>query len=396
MGRFSRKKEKSVFPANAPPTGQPPNCPPAPPMNGHYQTVMPSMEMPTKPWDGTTFKIQLKMAKNRLQIQRGKKENEIDSSRRTIAQHLSSNKVTLARIQAERVLREQNQIRAFDIIETMVELLANSNNAIGMHRMFDSLPGDVKEAAASVIYTANKLNIPELQTVLNILRGHFGAGVVDSLIHLQGPYVIHINKLLATSLDGQAPDGYLIMEELTKVAAEHNVNWIPPAEPEALDSHSAHYQHGQGFPPPGPNGGGGPGMGFGGGGYPHPQVAPSPYDFGPPSNIPGMSGPPDPMGMPWTAGASSVPSAPPAPSAPPFNPGAGMGGSYYPPVHRDIKIDDNRSGLPAPSAPPAEDLRPSAPPPPPDMMSGPPGADFLSDDVLEAKLRNLQDIHKRQ
>lgn len=411
MGRFGRKKpEKAVVPANSP--APPPPAGGAPPLQGgmapmHYAP-------PTPPWDATRFKIQLKMGKNRVEIQRGKKDNEIEGMCRTIAQHLATNKVTLARIQTERLLRETSQIRALDVVETMIELLANSKNAFSMHRTFDTLPGDVKEATATVIYAANILNVPELVTVVGMLRAQLGPGVVDPIIQLQGPYIVHINKTLASSLDSGTPDGYLVMEELSRIAAANGVDWVPPAEPERLDSHTPYrppqnHHHPPSFPPP-PSGFGGGGMGgmgggAGGGGYPHMQApAPQNWDYGGPCNIPGMPAPTGHMGgMPGMGGMHDLhgmpgmghmPSAPPAPSAPPFDPGAHATGSLYPtpggyPGHRGIDMDAS-----APPAPPGDGMAPSAPPPGPGEMGS--DADFLSDEALEAKFRNVRDNHSRQ
>lgn len=409
MVRFGRKKvEKAVRPANASTAEVPPpqgvSMPP-----GGYGPPTASLSA----WDATKFKIQLKMAKNRVEIQRGKKENEIESSRRLIAQHLSANKVPLARIQAERVLRELSQIRAFDVVETMVELLANSNNALGTHHSFDTLPGDIKEAMASVIYASKILNVPELVTVVGLLRDKFGPAVVDPIMNLQGPYVTHVNGILATSLDCGAPDGYLVMEELTRIAVENGINWVPPAEPESLDSHYAAYQQSPYGgppsnmpPPPGPYGGG---HNYGGGGFHSMQASAPPVYFAPTTNIPGAPGPtnmpwmnnvsnipgaPGPTNMPWMNNMSNMPSAPPAPSAPPFDPSSQVTGSLYPAPGAYTGTRNNDFN-PHPSAPPADGLAPSAPPFP-DSAPDLPGAEFLTDDALEAKYRNIRDNYKQQ
>lgn len=408
MGRFGRKKaEKAVVPANSsagpPAAGGPPGggVPVGAGGYGYGGCPAPGYAIPSAavPWDATKFKIQLKMGKNRVEIQRGKKDNEIEGLCRVIAQHLATNKVTLARIQAERVLRERSQIRALDVIETMIELLANSKNVFSMHRTFDTLPGDVKEATASVIYAANILSVPELLTVVDMLRMHLGPGIVDPIGKLEGPYITHINKILATSLDGGTPDGYLIVEQLTRIAAENGVEWIPPAEPELLDSHTPYHppQHPHNppnFPPPPSFGGGGTGGYMQGSAppvWPHggaSNIPGMPAPSGGMPGIPGMPGMHDVHGMPGMQGMSHVPSAPPAPSAPPFDPSAHATGSLYPSPggysgYRDLGPDPS-----APTAPPADGVTPSAPPPP--------DADFLSDDALEAKLRNVRDNYNRK
>lgn len=310
----------------------------------------PAVPPPYRPpnWDSPRFRVQLKMAKSRIEIQRGKKDNEITAMRRTIATHLREKKDPLARIQCERVLRERSQVIAYDIVDTCIEMLASSDNMFMNSNNFDTIAHDVKLAVASTVFASSRINVPELVPVTNMLRNHFGAHIIDPIVQMDGPNIKFINKLLAQQLSGNPPDGHLILKELSKIASEHGVNgWEAPAEENDL---SVLYQHGHGggndfnHPPYGPPGGppppygppGGPGdmgPGFGGGGggggaYYNPS-APDPSvlnssKFSPPSNIPGQSHGGPPFGM--------------QPSAPPFNPSGSVTGSFYPP-------SDNPEGM---------------------------------------------------
>lgn len=321
------------------------------------------------------------MAKNRIDIQRSKKDNEVDAARRLIAVYLSESKEPLARIHAERILRERSQLEAFDIIQTFVDLLAASNAVFSMHRDFDPAPIDLKESVASLVYASARLNIPELHTVTDMLRAHFGPSVTDPLLRLEGPNVVFVNKLLARNLERGAPDGYRVLEELANIAAEHQLSWIPPPEEINLDH-------------PGDGSGSGGGHGGGGSGYYRPErmpygtsgvepSAPPQFASHQPMNIPGHN-PYDsalPYGIPpgVSSEASAPPSAPPPPAAP-FDPSGGASGTFYPFPGSDING-------PGGYAPPSQGGFPPPPPPPP--------ASFLNDDALEAKLRNMQDNNRR-
>ncbi|PXF48248.1 IST1-like protein [Gracilariopsis chorda] len=298
------------------------------------QPSAPATDIPVKPatnpspaWDATRFRVQLKMARNRIDIQRGKKDNEVQAIRIVIADHLRSHKETLARIQADRILRERTQITAFDVIDTYIQLLQTQNNVLSVQHDFDAAPQDLKENVASVVFASFRLNIPELHTVCSMLRDHFGPAVIDPLRNLSGPHIKYINKTLAISLEGGTPDGYLVLEELSSIATEHNVNWIPPPEDIHLDQAS-------GSRPSDP-------------GYYRPQRFPQPANIPgmtnssapPPMNIPGhdpngnmpyggVPSAPPPPGMP-TASAPPPPGYP-NPSAPPFDPSAGAQGTLYP------------------------------------------------------------------
>lgn len=327
------------------------------------------------PWDAGRFRIQIKLAKSRIEIQHGKKENEMDQQRYTIAEHLRNNKEPLARIHAERLLREQTQIQAFDVLRTFLELLTNSHNIFNVQKDFDTAGSDIKESVATVVFASSRLNVPELQNIVEMFRNHFGAAIIDPIKRLEGPHVKHINPTIARNLEGGAPDGHIILQELTKIASDYGVQWIPPPEFNDLDGRAPNdpmqyrpvplYQTGGGGPPHGPSAPPGDGYGGGGGGFSYA-----------PTNIPGHN-PGFPASAPYgnipgydsiANTASPAPSAPSAPSVPdtgPYDPSMGAPGTLYP------------TG--PPTAPP-DDGYPPAPPP----------ASFTDDDDLGARLRNLQ------
>lgn len=384
MGIFSRKKGKTPAPPGAVPAhlAGPTPAPPPP-------TSAPSLV----PWEATKFKVQLKMAKSRVEIQRGKKENEIEATRRVVAQHLSNNKETLARIQGERVLRERSQVEALTIMETLIDELTNYNNFFTNQRDFDSVPSHIKETTASVVYACNRINVVELQVVVQMLRSHFSPAVIDPITQLSGPHVSHINKRLADHLDGNAPDGYLVLEELSRIAVEHSVSWIPPPEDINLDTVG-------GFRPrPGPP----PSGGYGG----LPTMAPSAPA---PTNIPGMdmygAQPPIPPGDPYAQYPASEPSAPSSisePSAPPAYDIPPPTGPYdhHPPPTGSLYPYPGGHDSGQPGGMPNYGAHPGGRGP----GHGPPGAEprFLgnealgTDDELDRRFRDIQndDIHRR-
>ena len=311
------------------------------------------------------------MAKERISIQHGKKDNEIDATKRVIQTHLSANKETLARIQCERVLRERTQVEAFDVVETFIELLANSNTVFSDQRDFDTASTDIKESVASVVYASSRLNIPELRNVKNMFRNHFGAAVIDPLTRLEGPHTQHINKVVARTLEGGPPDGYLVLQELEKIAKEGNISWMPPPEYGDLDPSGGHGYYRPSplakphFVPGMPN-------------YPSaPPSAPPSDDYGGSSgggggggmmNIPGHNPYPGAgYGIPGMGPSGPAPTAPP-----PFDPSSGAAGTFYPPPAGPGGGYGGHGAAPPPPAAPA----------------------FLNDDALEQRFRNVKDSRK--
>lgn len=317
-------------------------------------------------WDATTFKVQLKMARNRIDIQRGKKSNEIDATRSVIAGHLAANKETLARIQAERILRERVQIEAFDVIETFIELLAASHTVFAVQRHFDTAPEDMKESVASVVYASTRLNVPELHKITRMFENHFGVHIIAPICKLQGPHIVHVNKILARNLEGGTPDGYLVLEELSRIASEHQLSWIPPPEDINLDQGGGHGPSDPGYyrpvrPYPGND-----------------QTGPANFGSIQPMNIPGHNPYDQPPYPGFPSDPEKTPSAPPSAPPAPFEPSGNASGTLYP--FPDANGSSEQSGAHFPSSSGG-----MAPPPPP------PPASFLSDDALEAKFRNIKD-----
>ena len=336
------------------------------------------------------------MAKNRIQLQKNKTNNLIQQQTRGVAELLLNKKDGMARIRMEQIIRDGVQAEAMEIVELFTELLIARSTLCEVTPSLADAPGDFREAVTSVAFASHRLDIPELRTVTNMFRGHFGEAVIDPITRCEGEYASSINTRLAQKLNMSVPEGRLILSQLQKVADDYRIDWKAPPEfedlhnPSVLDPAMEHsyqpipqaYAHSiPGFnpnfndgPPPGPSappggdfgpppppsyGSGGGGAGGGGGSY----------------NIPGF-----------------VPGAPPGPG---LYPNAGGGAGY----------DAQAPPPPPPSAAGgAYDSFPSAPPPPSDGFGGgdggtvprnvppPPtegGGDDLSSDLM-SRFNNLK------
>lgn len=292
MGLFGKKKGKAAVA---------PVAPVAP-----VQAAAPA-------WDGAKFKIQLRMARTRIEVQRTKRENSIVTNRRTSADHLRNGKEELARLYAEKTLRERAQMESYDVSMTYVELLIESSAFIGSIRSLNEALPDLKESVATVVYASQRMSVQELRVASSMLRSHFGADTIDALARGdQGPFLHCVNRLLAVKLDATSPDPAVVREELISIAHEYNVQWTAP--PDTYSGAQPLYNPSFNFPPnPPPSApyypGGAP---FGGGGGYAPAVNPA--------AIPGMA-PPPPSTTSDMASMYAESSAPP--SAPPSDAGYG-------------------------------------------------------------------------
>ena len=359
---------------------------------------IPAMDLPVAPvvpqkpkWDAIKFKVELKKAKSRLEVQKGKKENEVSSTRYLIVDQIRSKKESLARIHVEKVLRTRNELESYETVMTFADLLASQNLLFQQISDFDSCGEDLKQSIASLVYSARRLNIPELHTVTSMFCSHFGNHIIEPIAQQQGPHVKYINKTLARKLDSNPPDGYLILNELDAIARENGLKYEAPPEDSHLygdngPSDLGYYRPvrppmnvpgmnfggnngghdggfgGSGFGGGGGYGGGGFGGGGGGGGMP---MMPAPAPLQPMPTPYGNSFPQSPYSVSNpTSAPPSAPSAPSNSSVPPasFDPSQNATGTLYP--YHDMN---------------------------PPNIPGSANADFLSDDVLTAKYNSLKD-----
>lgn len=339
------------------------------------QLVQPVANMPARPphtmsvsaWDGARFKIQLRMARTRVEVQRTKRENSIVSNRRTAAEHLRAGKEELARIFAEKTLRDRAQRESFDVAMTYVELLIESSLFVGNIRDFDSAPPDVKESVASLVYSAQRMSIQELYVASQMLRDHFGATVIDPIARGEdGPHLYCVNSLLAVKLDSTSPDPALVREELIRIANEFSIDWTAPPDTYGSAQHMYSAPADSNFGPTAP---------------PHPP--PDDY-YGPPPHHPPPPGGSGGYGMGDPYAVSHIPTVPSSNSSPYVPPTAPMAPPPLPPP---------RSPPPRATRSFMDEMPPSAPPsaPPSDPPSAPPSAPSsdVSFNALTARFNKL-------
>ena len=85
--------------------------------------------------------------------------------RREVAGLLRANKQDNARIRVEAVIQEQKMLRAYDIIEVFVELLAVRVELIAKSK---DIPPDMLEAVSSVVYAAQRIQVGLLEDIQDI------------------------------------------------------------------------------------------------------------------------------------------------------------------------------------------------------------------------------------
>lgn len=183
------------------------------------------LEVSGPAWDVKAFVLLLKLAMKRIEIQNTKRQNAIVKTRRVVAEYLSAQNEVLARIQGEKLLRDTAMIQASDIVLSHIRVLVANCKILELERKFPSLTIDLQESIAAIAFAGARLNVPELNTVLEKLRNHFGADCVDAIARCEGPHALCIDRRLVRKLDVRSSDEQVVEEELCNVAAQFNVQW---------------------------------------------------------------------------------------------------------------------------------------------------------------------------
>lgn len=159
------------------------------------------------------------LGRNKVLVQQRKTENDI-------AEYLEQGRDEKARIKAESLIHLQKLETAYDILETLIELLQTRIQHISES---SSCPPDLVTPLASVIYATKRLVIPEFKTALRQFKAKFGAGFI--LSH-QDNASGQVASNLIDALFISPPKEGEIHDLLVYIADKHNIEWIPPRKPE--------------------------------------------------------------------------------------------------------------------------------------------------------------------
>ena len=113
-------------------------------------------------YDEGKLKSNLKMAMQRCKIVTNKKTAASKIKKKEVAALLDGKKEEKARIQTEALIREDFTIESLEIIGLHCELLHERVKYISAS---STCPSDIAEAVCTIIWVADKIDIPELVTV---------------------------------------------------------------------------------------------------------------------------------------------------------------------------------------------------------------------------------------
>eukprot|EP00038_Savillea_parva_P006672 m.165148 g.165148 ORF g.165148 m.165148 type:complete len:456 (-) comp12523_c0_seq1:557-1924(-) len=221
------------------------------------------------------LKVQLKLAINRIKMLMRKKENQGLLAKKEVAELLGKDKVELARIKTELIIKDDYLIETLEILEVFFNVLLSR---MGLIERQKEVHAEIREAVMTILWAGPRLeaDITEMPKICSQLTARFGKPVAELAITNTENCASErvVSKMTVTT-----PLRSLVEAYLAAIAKTYNVayNYIEPMDPSLMDPTMQATVTPDMFPDvPGsgtntgdwglpPTGGGGGGSGSGGG-----------------------------------------------------------------------------------------------------------------------------------
>ncbi|KAI3433218.1 uncharacterized protein J3R85_007114 [Psidium guajava] len=170
---------------------------------------------------GAKCKTSLTLSISRIKLLQNKRDMQLKLMRKEIAQFLQAGQEPIARIRVEHVIREQNIMAAYAILELFCEFVHARVPIIESQR---ECPTDLREAIASIIFAAPRCSdVPDLLQIKNLFTTKYGKEFVLAAAELRPES--GVNRELIEKLSVSAPPINTRLKVLKDIAKEHNLDW---------------------------------------------------------------------------------------------------------------------------------------------------------------------------
>ncbi|KAK6921761.1 Vacuolar protein sorting-associated protein Ist1 [Dillenia turbinata] len=165
------------------------------------------------------FKALVNLGISRVEVLKNKRQVRTSLARSDVVQLLNSGEHERALLRVEQVIREQNMLDVFAMIEGYCLLLVERVNLIEQDR---ECPEELKEAISSLLYAATRCGeFPELQEIRDVLTSYYGKEFAARAFELRNncgvnPKMIQKLSTRQTSLESR-------MKVLREIASENNI-----------------------------------------------------------------------------------------------------------------------------------------------------------------------------
>lgn len=169
------------------------------------------------------LKPHLKMAVSRFQIAANKKSAIMKQQMREIAVMLAEDppREEKAKIRAEALIREDNCVEAYEILQLECELLAERIKLIQVSK---ECPPDLVSCISTVMWAADRVDISELSVIRQQFRSKYGKKFEEEAVNNVGGV---LNERVVSKLSVQPPAAYLVQTYLERICDQFEVDWKP-------------------------------------------------------------------------------------------------------------------------------------------------------------------------
>lgn len=163
------------------------------------------------------------MAGSRIQIASNKKAALLKQNMREIALMLSEEppKEEKAKIRAEALIRDDNLIEAYEILQLECELL---HERIKLIEYSKDCPTDLVPVVATLMWASHRVDIPELLLIRKQFRAKYGKQFEDDALRNKNSI---LNERVVTKLSVEPPAAYLVQTYLERICEQFEVDWTP-------------------------------------------------------------------------------------------------------------------------------------------------------------------------
>ncbi|XP_065880477.1 uncharacterized protein [Euphorbia lathyris] len=167
----------------------------------------------------TKLKPLLNLATSRLSVFKNQRLNRSNLARSDVLQLLQLGHHERALLRVDNVIKEQNMLDVYLIIEEYCNLLVERLHLIEEDRI---CPDELKEAISGLLYASSRCgDFPELQEIRTVLTAHYGKEFAARAIELRNH--CGVCPKLIQKLSTRHPDIDTRMRLLKEIAAENNI-----------------------------------------------------------------------------------------------------------------------------------------------------------------------------
>lgn len=171
------------------------------------------------------------MACGRIKIASNKKAALLKQSMREVAVLLAEDppKEEKARIRAEALIRDDNMIEAYEILELQCELLGERVKLIEYSK---TCPQDLVPVVSTIMWASHRVEIKELALVRKQFTAKYGKKFEENAMrNVDGC----LNERVVAKLSIEPPAAYLVQTYLEKICEQHEVDWTPSMKMTSVD-----------------------------------------------------------------------------------------------------------------------------------------------------------------